>query len=1247
MHKNAKSNHTAILIMKVALLPILLVTAFFTCSFAKSVRGQDILNKKITLELPSRELKAVLKVISQQTEVNFTYSNSTLPDRKKVTVSARDEKLGDVLTRILQPLDISYEVIHEQIVLHKDKPEMSVAANETAGVLFKTVSGTVTEASGAPIPGVSVVILGTSKGTTTNGKGYFEIQANEGETLVFSSIGYAATKVVVGASSTLSVVLSSSVKSLDSVAITAFGIRRSVRALGFSQEQVKGAEIARSNAPNVINALAGKMAGVNVTSPNGVDGGTTRIVIGGNNTIQGDNQPLIIVDGMPMANDMPSPYDAHDQSTGSVLYTGADAKSGSNPKDWGSPINLINPDDIESMSVLKGPTAAALYGGKGANGVILITTKKGTSRPGLGVDYTFGYKLIDPYRYLKMQNQYGSGGMVSLDPPEYLTDGDGKPVQNDSWTGLFADGKTGSGPYGQNTYDQVGWPGTGLSWGHKMDGTVIKWWDGTQRADNPQPDNLKLLYRNGMQTKHNVSVSGGNEWGTVRASYTRLDNSAVLPNSDYNQNTFNLGANVKLSKRLNVQINTSYFINEYHNAPQLGNDDGSSWQKRLLYNVPRDYKGEDISIYKNKDGSQNPMSAFPFVGNGGAVVWNMLENNATQTRHKLLGAIQLNYTATDFLDIMFRGGLDNNDNGLVTKNKPTDALGLAHGYYGRGIESDNSSNFDFLATFHKENLANKTINVKLSAGGTAYKRDAYGMLDYNDNWAIPFTYSLNGGSFLGTQHPTAESILQKRMNSVYAFANIAYKDYLFLDVTGRNDWSSALPKGQWSYFFPSFAGSFVFSDAFHIDPSVLSFGKIRAAYAEAAVDPTPYQVNYTYNITTFGGQTASMLPTTLQAPNYKPAMNKTADFGLVLGFFGNKLNLDMRYYHGRSSNQILSSPLPNSSGVSSIVVNSGVMENSGLELILNAKPIDTRDFKWNISLNISHNNNKLLSLSEGADKVDLASTWNDGGQHGPKISAKVGDQFGTIYGYDHVYDPKTKLPLLISSPFGDPNMNGTLYQSTATQVPIGNATPKIIGGITNTFTFRGGISVSMLIDSKIGGQIWSGTYATMMQQGQAPETLKERNGGGLAYTTPNGTKTNYGVILPGVFADGTVNTNVVHYYYKYMQYGVWSSTQVKDGDGNTVNGTDWNEKTSVLTDTWVKMREININYALPERIVKRTKIFQAASISLVGRDLFYLYSSLPDHINPEGSNGAGNAQGLEFASLPSFRSLGFQVRVSF
>jgi iron complex outermembrane receptor protein len=1230
--------------MRVALLQSLLLFCLITCVFAKDVHAQEILSRKVSLSLPPSDLRNILKIITEKTSVNFTYSNNTLPGKQRVALTARDEQLGDVLYRLLHPFHITFEVINEQIILKKDNNEEASLSVSDISMLAQRVKGVVKASDGGALPGVSVVVAGTSKGTVTDVNGHFELDANPGDVLVFSFVGYTQRRVTVSTGTVMDVVLEASATSLNAVAVTALGIKRNVRSLGYSQEEVKGGEIARSNAPNVINALGGKMAGVNITNPNGVDGGTTRIVIGGNNTIQGDNQPLIIVDGMPMANDLAKPYDVRNSPTGSALYSGnsADASNTSSPRDFGSPINMINPEDIESISVLKGPTAAALYGGKGANGVILITTKKGKKGEGLGVDYTYGYKVIQPYRYLQLQNEYGAGGMVSLNAPDYLRDASGNPKLTSSWEGMYVDPKTGSGPYGVNTYNQVGWPGSGVSWGPKMDGKMITWWDGTQRADVPQPDNIKLLYRNGMQSTHNVSFSGGNEWGSIRGSFSRLDNSAVLPNTNYYRNTFNLGANMKLTKRVSAQITTSYIINQYHNPPQLGNNDANSWQKRLVYNAGRNYYGEDIPIYKNADGSQNPLTPFPWVGNGGATVWNIYENNTDQNRRKLLGGVQLNYEATDFLDFIFRGGIDNNTNEMTIKNTPTDVIGLK-GYYGHGVERDNASNMDFIGTLHKDKMMNGVLNAKFSVGGTVYRRDVYGMFNYNDNWAMPNVYSLNSGSYLGNPHPVVESQLRKRMNSLYSFLNLSYKDFLYLDVTGRNDWSSSLPKGQWSYFFPSFAGSFVFTDLLKTDPSILSFGKLRVAWAQAAVDPAPYQINGTYSAITFGGQAATMLPNTLPAVNFKPAINTTADFGLVLGFMENRFNLDLRYYKGKSRNQILSSPLPISSGMTSFVVNSGVLENSGLELILRAKVIAQKNFGWDVALNLAHNNNKLLSLSEGAERVDMGSAWGDGGAHGPLVAAKVGDQFGTIYGYDYVYDSKTHLPLMVQDPYGKSEMNGTLYQATDGLVPLGNATPKLTGGITNTFTFKGGFSVSTLIDAKIGGDIWSGTYATIMQQGQARETLRERNGGGLPYTTPDGTKTNWGVILPGVFPDGKVNNNVVHYYYKYMPYGVWSSTDL----GNGVKGSDWIDRNAVLENTWVKMREISVNYQLPQSFIKKTRIFQAASLSLVGRDLFYLYTSLPDHINPEGVNGAGNAQGLEFMSLPSFRSLGFQVRVSF
>lgn len=1085
------------------------------------------------------------------------------------------------------------------------------------------VTGKVTSSKdGSLQPAVTVVQKGTGNGTVTSLQGAYSIKVPSNAVLVFTEIGFVSKEVPVNGRRQIDVSMDENASELNAVVVTALGIERQKRTLGYSIQEIKGSTVERSNAPNVVNALAGKIASVNVTSPNGVDGGSTRIVIDGNNSIQGDNQPLIIVDGIPMENDIPTA-----------------AQNTSDPQDWGSPINLLNSYDIQSMSVLKGPAAAALYGGRGANGVIIVTTKKGTQREGLGVDYTFSYKVVQPYRFLKLQNEYGAGGMVSLDPPTYQTDDNGKPRLTDGWVQLFVDQKTGTGPFGENSYDQVSWPGSGLSWGHKMDGTMITWWDGQQRPDVPQPNNYHLLYRNGMQATHNVAISGGNEWGTLRASFTRLDNTAVLPNSDYNQNTFNLGSHIQISKRVDVTLSTSYYVNEYHNAPQLGNNDADSWQKRLLYNVSRDYKGLDIQDYKNPDGTQNALTNFPWIGNGGYMIWNIMENNEWQTRRKLLGSAQINYQATDFLDLMFRAGLDANSDEDLIKDPPTNSSGLTGGVYGHGLTRDNTSDYVWMATLHKEDIGHTSVNAKFSLGGEAYQRKMYSLAGKNNSWSVPNFYDF--ATYSGTPNVTTEQTLNNKLNSLYGLLNLSYKNYLYLDITARNDWSSTLPPNEWSYIFPSASASFIFSDALHINPQVLSFGKLRAAWAQAAVPPQPYFVNYAYTASSFAGQLTTALPTDLPALHYKPQINTTEDVGLTLGFLQNRLTVDMRYYHGTVKNQIILSPIPISSGAGNLTVSQGELENSGYEFTIDARVIDRPGFKWDVSLNGAHNNNKLISLPPGVDRVDLNSVWGDGGAHGPDVSVKVGQQFGTILGYDYTYYNNQRNPanrILITDPFGKPEMNGTLYQATDSLVPIGNATPKLIAGITNTFTV-GGFSLSFLIDTKMGGDVWSGTYATMMQQGLAPQTLKERDGGGLAYTTPNGTKTNWGVILPGKFADGTTNTNVVHYYYKYMQYGVWSST--------SYYGSDWIDATSVFKDNWIKMREIDLTYQVPEKWIRRTKVFQAASISLVGRDLFYLYSSLPDNINPEGMNGAGNAQGLEFASLPSFRSYGVQVRLSF
>ncbi len=1235
MNKNGKLKHAALFIMKVTLLQIFLCISLMSYTFAKDANGQEVLDIKVSVNLPGEEMKVVLKTISASAGVRFTYRNNILPQKRKVSVIARDERLGDVLSRLLSPFNISFEVIGKQIVLEKNNDAGTAGLFNGLNAVsdfFKTISGIISAADGTPLQGASVTIQGTSKGVVTDEHGHYEIQANDGDVLIFSSIGYTDTKVKVGSSVTVNIKLSKSENAMTEVVITALGISREKRALGYSQEQIKGSELTESNAPNVLNAISGKMAGVNITSPNGVDGGSTRIIIGGNNSISQDNQPLIIIDGMPMDNTIP---DAAQDVTA--------------PKDWGSAINLINPQDIEDFSVLKGPAAAALYGGRGANGVILITTKKGSKRTGLGVDYNLSYKTITPYRYIDLQNEYGAGGMTSLNAPYYQTDGSGNPVLTDGWTNLFVDQKSGTGPYGIDTWNQVSWPGSGSSWGHKMDGTVIKWWDGTMKADVPQPDNIKSYYRNGNQLTHNVSISGGNDWGTLRASYTRSDNNAIIPNSNYSQNTFNLGTSIKLSKRVNMLFNVSYFNNVYNNAPALGNTE-AALQSNLIYAYGRNYRGKaDNGKYRLPDYSQNKFSGFPWAGNGGAqyLYWDTYANNEAVTRNKLIGSAQMNYEVTSFLNLMLRGSMDANTNQDVVVNDPTDPTGTLGGKYANGLTRDIASNYDVLATFHKEHIAKSDFSARLSVGGTAYKRSSYGISGSTaQSYSVPYLTYL--GNYTGVTQPgqvPAETWYDKKLNSLYSFLNLSYKNYLFLDVTGRNDWASTLPAKEWSYFFPSFSASYVFSEALHINPSVLSFGKFRAAWAEGAVDVPAYKINTVYVPGSFAGNPTASLPGALPAIDYKPQINKTADFGITLGFLNNRINFDFRYYYGRSYNQLLNSPLPMSSGVSSIIVNTGVLENSGLEMILKARIVDQPSIKWDFSINLSNNYNRLLSLREGATRVDMNNIW---GSSGTYISAAVGQEFGSILGYDYVYDPKTHQPLLqseaqIMQNFGvdaatAAGMKGTVYQATTSIVPIGNSYPKFRGGMTNTVTLKGGFSVSALIDWKIGGQIWSGTYASTMQQGTAPQTLKERDGGGLDYTTPDGTDTKWGVILPGVYPDGSTNTTVVHYYYKYMQFGVWSSGP---------NNSQWVHRSAVLTDTWYKLRELTLNYSIPGRLVKKTKVLQAASVSLVGRDLFYLYSSLPNKINPEGVNGAGNAQGIEFGSLPGVRAMGVQLRVSF
>lgn len=1230
---------------------------------ATAGREQGVLDKKVTLSVEHEAFRGVLEKISRKADVKFSYTRNTIPEKEKVSIRAKDETLSKVFDALFQPYNINYEAIGSQIVLKRQRigamaGGMDEMDETIVSMAFKQITGVVRDAlSNATIPGVTVMVKGTSKGTSSNAEGRFTMEASEGDVLVFSAIGFKATEITVGADNTYTVSLETDEKGLSEVVVTALGVKRSPRSLGYAVQNVKGNEITIAQAPNIAQGLQGKVAGLQISSASGgVEGGSSRMVVRGNTTLTGDNRAMIVVDGVPINND---PINSNGLNSGGGalgLKPGADISS---YNDWGTGLNFINPEDIESVTVLKGPAAAALYGARGGNGVIMVTRKKGTQRKGLGLDYSFSTRKTQVYEYLDFQNDFGSGLVGSLwtadQQKQFPVNGAGKRHQIGTYSGTYAAGDYKTGAYGFLPYDNTtqAWDlfsfPSGLSWGPKFDNQNILWYDGVERPYSAQPNNWRDFMPDGNVNQHNVSLSGGGEYGTVRISYTRDDSKANIPNSKYNSNTFNLGSSIKVSKMLTADVTASYISYYRLNTPPVGS---GSYLAGMSYAATRDYRPDvdRMNTYtpqgarKDAENTSNfPAGSpkYPFYSYMTNAWWNIDNNNTELRRNQLLGGIRLTANLTDWMTLTGQGSIDNSSDGTEVREYPKNIQGT-DGAYKEATSRNLSRNLTAMLRLHKEGLWHKDFNASITGGAEQYYRNDYTVsASTKGQFLSPYTFSLKNG----TEQPEAPQEIRyaKKINSGFGFLDLSFRNYLYLQVTARNDWSSTLAKEYNSYFYPSANLSYVFSDGISgIRESMpwLSFGKLSLSYAETGSDTDPYSIFNLLYVNNINGQAAQTYQPTLKLPDVKPQRSRQYELGLQLGFLDNRVNVELTGYTMKTYNQIITGTLPQSSGFTSIVLNRGSMGNKGLEFVINATAVRTKDFTWTIGLNGAHNSNKILSLDEGADNIPIGNFF---GGSGISTRLKVGDKYGTLYGKDYTYlngqkvvkravNPQSQLPLTYT-------VNGTTYYAgtewvlTPTEVPIGNATPWMTGGISNTFRYKD-FSLYVLADAKLGGDTYFGTYAAAMGNGLLQETVKERNGGGVPLVYPDGTQSNTGIIFDGVFADGKQNTDVVAAPWYYLKtYTSWNHLGVP-------------RSASVFENSWMKLRETALTYQLPGSVVRKTKVFQALSLSLIGRDLFYIFTTIPKGLNPEGVNGIGNQQGIEYSSMPRIRSFGFTVKAS-
>ncbi len=1045
----------------------------------------------------------------------------------------------------------------------------------------KTIKGLVTDQSGLPLSGVTVLIKGTVKADQTDFNGSYTIEASKGDVLIFSFVGFKTKLQTVIDELTMTIVLSQDTENLQEVVITALGIKRQKKELGYSVQEIKGDQLSKVITTNVATALSGKIAGVDVSIPSTGVGGTTRVIIRGISSIGENNQPLYIVDGVPIDNTGLS----NDENSKSKWFDG---------RDNGDGISSINPENIESLSVLKGAAAAALYGSRALNGVILITTKKG-SKGKLTVELTSGVSFDQVNaKYKNFQSEYGSGTNGTLPDPK----------------------KSETEVYSYTTN----------SWGPKFSETIgqqVKIFDGSLRPYSKIDNNIQGFFRTGVTTTNGVALSGGSENVFIRFGYNHLQNDDAIPNSGLKRNDVSLSSTLK-SDKFTLTANVNYTDENTENRPGLGdspNNIGYSLSG-LAPNVDqawlKNYKNsENGSIYKwnNNVYLLNPY----FVAN---------ENHNSSEKNRFIGNVSGNYQLKKWLGIGLRTGLD------TYRFSSKDFMaggstwpGRENGYLGLDNITVSEMNTDLIATFSDIKLAKDlTFSGILGTGRRDFRRDENSR--FGLNIIEPGTEFISNFS---SQTENTPSITKTRTNSVYGSAKLNFKDYLYAEFTGRNDWFSVIYSSpNNNAFYPAASLGFIFSDAFNIKNDVFTYGKLRASWATVSNAPGAYKnaLNYTVLPSYNGGSVVNIKNPSAPNPNLTYQSKTGTELGLDLAFFKNRLKADFTVYREDTADQTLDLASSPTSGYEYISVNAGQLRNEGIEMFISGTPIKTTDFEWGIDLNFSKNKNSVLSLHPAIDTYTISEArWA-----GAAIVAKVGGQYGTIIGKDF---QKTDSGEVIVGANGLPTY-------TDNKVELGKGVPDWSAGLTNRFSYKG-ITLSFLLDMKYGMSVYSMTNSVAALKGLLDVTTEGRDEYNAARAEavkndPTFTQATW-VPTAGYVANGVVNTGT-------------EANPVYTKNTTPVNPQDyWN---NVFTNTpapfiydasYVKLREVSLGYTFPKSFLSGAKV-SSIYISTFARNLFTFTKDLPN-IDPESMYSAGNGQGFEYGSLPSKKSYGFNIKITF
>ncbi|MDP4226252.1 MAG: SusC/RagA family TonB-linked outer membrane protein [Bacteroidota bacterium] len=1038
------------------------------------------------------------------------------------------------------------------------------------------ISGTVTGAEDKlPVPGVSVVVKGTTVGAVTDMDGKYTLKVPAtAKTLVFSYVGMKTKEAAINGQSEINVVLESSATTLNEVVVTAIGIKRAEKSLGYSATQVNSDEITKGGDRSMVNSLQGKVAGVSISSASGAPGASTKVILRGYSSIGTSNSPLYVIDGIPIDNGE-TPVNSQSISGGTT----------SRAVDFGNRANDINPNDIATMTILKGAAATALYGSRAANGIIMITTKSGSLKQKMKVDVSTGLTLSEPLRIMQMQNEFGTG-----------------------WNGI--DDQTQNG-----------------SWGPKFDGKLRAWGNIVDNTQLYKPyvalkNNVKDFFETGKSYDNNIAISGGTDRTTYYLSYNNTNDNGIIPGNkdEYKRNAFTLKGSNKGDKLTSTaSIN---YINKKGRAVTTGQGgaDGATMWENLLQ-IPRDLSLVDMKDYNNKfyniDNFFTPYATNPYYA--------LNENSNDYNEDRVIGNLNLNYKFNDWLSAEYRLGGDilnsqrkdwvaiaipsaGSWNDLRGVQKVTGSVEeLA--YYGREITSD------FLITTSNHFTDDFAVN---SAWGynvnERYNKQEYARVKQLD---IPYFYNLSNSS----KSPyTSTDIYQKRLYGVYGQVDMSYKDFLFLTVTGRNDWSSTLPKNKNSFFYPGLNAGFVFSDVLpDALKNIISYGKLRGSWGKTGNDAPPYSVysvfpqtslrlDYGYLNFPLSGVNAFSIGNQMGNSGLKPEISSEWEAGAEMKFFNNRLGIDFTYYDKTTNNQIYAVPIPPSSGYTSQVMNFGKIQNKGIELLVTVTPVKTSDFGWDLSLNFSNNRNKVLSLTSGLDKIVLANAYD------VDFVAVKGQPMGVFQG-----------PVPMTDDQGHVVVDSKGFPKSAADKGIyGNAQAKYLMGITNQLKYKN-FGLSCTFDIRQGGLIYSGTAE-------------------LSYFVGNTTQSTYNDRQPFIVPNSVVDDGTGHYIANTTPIDMSKTT---DYYYHTSNLTI--ERNLVLDRSYVKLREVVFTYDLPQSLIKKLPVIKGLTLGIVGKNLLLWTPKSNNFIDPETTTYGNDLAGDfgEFRGLPSVRSYGANLRVTF